>query len=249
MCVTKVTISAVSYLNTKPFIYGLQKSGLAEKIDLQLDIPSVCAEKLLNNEVAIALAPVAILKQIRNYQIVSNYGIACDGAVNSVMLYSEVPLHEIETIYLDYQSRTSVELIKILCSELWKIKPNFLSAQVGYEKKITGRIAGLVIGDRTFFLNDTFKYVYDLGSEWKRLTQLPFVFACWITQRNIEKTILKEFNSALESGIANINNLTAEIDLGQFNNIDFNTYFTQFLNFSLTEKHHQGRELFLNYIH
>ena len=38
-----------------------------KSIDLQLNYPSLCAEKLLNNEVDIALVPVAIIPQLKNY--------------------------------------------------------------------------------------------------------------------------------------------------------------------------------------
>src|ERR1043166_8619691 len=108
----KIKISAVAYLNSKPFIYGLEHSRVLDQIDLQLDIPSECARKLINNEVEIGLVPVAVLPLIRDRQIISDYCIGAVGKVNSVMLYSDVPLDEIRTVLLDYQSRTSVTLVK-----------------------------------------------------------------------------------------------------------------------------------------
>ena len=55
---SKIRITAVSYLNTKPLLYGLFKSKLSGKIDLQLDIPSDCALKLKNGEADLGLVPV-----------------------------------------------------------------------------------------------------------------------------------------------------------------------------------------------
>ena len=90
----KVKISVVSYLNSKPFIMGLLKSNLADRIDLQLDIPAVCAQKLLEGKVDLGLIPVAVLPLLKEKYIISNYCIGAAGKVASVMLYSDVPLKQ-----------------------------------------------------------------------------------------------------------------------------------------------------------
>ncbi len=110
----KYKVSAVSYLNTIPFIYGLKQSKLIEIIDLYLDYPAICADKLISREVDIALIPVVAIPQLENAYIISDYCIWSDGEVDTVCLYSDVPIQEIESIALDYQSRTSVALLKIL---------------------------------------------------------------------------------------------------------------------------------------
>ncbi|NQX96939.1 MAG: hypothetical protein HRT73_03545 [Flavobacteriales bacterium] len=101
MRVKKIKVSAVSYLNTLPFIYGINNSEVMEGIDLSLDIPSDCAKKLLSGEVDLGLVPIAILPQLKEYHIISDYCIGAEGKVDSVALYSDVPLNEIEYIYLD----------------------------------------------------------------------------------------------------------------------------------------------------
>src|ERR1043165_5988838 len=109
-----IRVSAVNYLNSKPFIFGLQNSDIINEIDLQLDIPSVCADKLEENKVDIGLVPVAILPELEEHHIISDYCIGADGEVSSVLLLSDVPLDEIKSIHLDYQSRTSVMLAQVL---------------------------------------------------------------------------------------------------------------------------------------
>ena len=104
-------ISAVSYLNTVPFIHGLKQSDLIHNIDLQLDYPSICADKLINRTVDLALVPVVVIPKLKDSHIISDYCIGADGAVDTVCLYSDVPITEIESIALDYQSRTSVALL------------------------------------------------------------------------------------------------------------------------------------------
>ena len=71
----KVKITAVSYLNTKPLLYGLLQSEVAKQIDLSLDIPAVCAQKLLNQEADLGLVPVAIIPELDTPHIISDFCI------------------------------------------------------------------------------------------------------------------------------------------------------------------------------
>ena len=99
----QVRVSAVSYLNTLPFQYGLFKGNKLPFMDVSLDIPSVCADKLLNGEASVGLIPVAVLPSLPEHSIVTDFCIAADGPVRTVLLYSDVPVEEIETIFLDYR--------------------------------------------------------------------------------------------------------------------------------------------------
>jgi len=228
----KVRVSAVSYLNTLPFLYGINHSSVKNEMELSLDIPSDCAKKLLNDEVDLGLVPVAIIPQLKEYHIISDYCIGANGEVNTVALYSDVPLNQIETIYLDFHSKTSINLVQVLAKKYWKISPKFVNAQVGFEQQIKGNCAGVIIGDRTFNLHKTFKYKFDLANEWKKMTGLPFVFACWVANKNLPTSFINSFNSALKIGINNIENLITETspefvskeELTHYwkNNIDYN---------------------------
>ena len=199
-----IKVSAVSYLNTMPFIYGLKHSNLIDSINVQLNYPSLCAEKLLNNEVDIALVPVAIIPQLKNYYLISDYCIGSFGCVETVCLYSNVDIREVTKITLDYQSMTSVALLKILLKEYWGLKPLITNSKPGFENNIKGTNAALVIGDRAFKMNNQYKYIYDLSEIWKEMTGLPFVFAAWVSNKIISKKFIKIFNQSLEYGLDNI---------------------------------------------
>ncbi|PKP34009.1 MAG: hypothetical protein CVT98_11120, partial [Bacteroidetes bacterium HGW-Bacteroidetes-15] len=149
-------ISAVSYANTYPFLYGLKKSSIIKKIDLSLDYPSDCAKKLINNQVDIGLVPVAIIPQLKEHYIISDYCIGAEGKVKSVLLLSDVPLHEIKTVLLDYQSKSSVNLTKVLAKHFWNIQPQWEEAKEGFETTINKTTAGVIIGDRTFNLSKNY---------------------------------------------------------------------------------------------
>ena len=132
------------------------------------------------------------------------------------MLYSDVPLRNIRTILLDYQSKTSCLLVQILAKNWWKISPAWIQAQEGYEKKIKASIAGLIIGDRNFLLAGKYKYAYDLSEEWKLYTGLPFVFACWISNKKLEDATVSAFHKALKYGVDSrdkiISGLSTQVD-------------------------------------
>ena len=149
-----VRISVVSYLNSKPFIYGLRNAQFNFAVEINEDIPSVCAEKLLNGKVDIGLVPVIILPLLNNPTIISEYCIGADGKVGSVLLLSEVPLSEIKTVLLDYQSKTSVMLTRVLANNYWKINPEWKETGSDYINKIKGDTAGVVIGDRALALKN-----------------------------------------------------------------------------------------------
>lgn len=228
----KLKVTAVSYLNTKPFLYGIFNEGLEEELDLQLDIPSECARKLKDGEVDLGLVPVAVIPSLKSPHIISDYCIGTVGSVATVCLYSEVPLEEITGVYLDHHSRTSVELLKVLMREHWKISPQTIPAEEGYIDQIGGSLAGLVIGDRTMGLDQRFPYVYDLGAVWEDYTGLPFVFAVWISNQPLEAAFVARFNRALAAGLAHIPQLVYLLPQPE-SGFDLQEYFTQYISYEL----------------
>lgn len=246
----KIKISAISYLNTLPFVYGINRSEyLNRHCSIHLDIPSVCADKLISGKADIGIVPVAVLPKLKEYHIISDFCIGADSIVRSVLLLSCVPLGRIKKVYLDYQSRTSVVLVKILADKYWFIKPEWITASEGYEKKIKGYAAGVVIGDRSFELYERFPYVYDFAAEWKNFSGLPFVFACWIAIRKLNESFLENFNRALSDGIKNIPQVINECKSSEiYNYVNLKEYFTQNISYDLNADKRKGMELFLSYL-
>jgi chorismate dehydratase len=238
------SIVAVSYVNTTPFIYGIKSKLASPTYTLSLEHPAKCASILLNGKADIGLVPVAVIPLLDGYDIVSDYCISCDGAVETVCLYSEVPLSEIDTVLLDYQSKTSVNLVKILADKLWKINPQWEDGNADYIDEIGGKSAGLVIGDRAFELKGKYRYTYDLGAEWKRLTGLPFVFACWVAKKGIAEEVLTQFNEALGYGIENKENLIEELDSSS--HLDLHQYLENSILFTLDADKRKAMVLFYN---
>ncbi len=241
----KYKLTAVSYLNTKPLLYGIFKSKIAERIELQLDMPSVCAQKLKDGRADIGLVPVAIIPELDRPHIVSDYCIGTIGAVKTVCLYGERPIEEWDVLYLDYQSRTSVELTKILLRDYWKLRMELRNAEPGYELTISGTTGGLVIGDRAIGLDERYPYVYDLGEAWLAHTGLPFVFAAWVSNKPLEADFIKAFNLALQRGIEEIPQLVYLIPSPQ-PNFDLQSYYTQNISYHFDKLKKKALDLFLS---
>lgn len=234
----KIRVSAVSYTNTKPFVYGLQHSGILDEIVLSLDKPSDCARKLIDDEADIGLVPVAALLDIPGYKIISDYCIGADGAVNSVFIFSNKPLHEVRTLRLDPQSRTSNALAAILINEFWKLDVEFSHSE--------DADAFVEIGDRTFGKKDRFPFVFDLAEEWKNVTGMPFAFAVWASNKAIPEHFVARFNSALKLGLDNIGKVILE--LPQRDGFDLEDYLLNKLDYSLSPSKLKAVGLFLAYI-
>lgn len=205
----KHTVSIVNYYNTTPFLYGINHSDFLSHIHLELDIPSVCAQKLKSKQVEIGLVPVAILPELENYHIITDYCIGAVGKVDSVKLFSEKPLEDLTHILLDYQSKTSVTLVQVLNKHFWKKDIQFINATEGFEKQISGTTGAVIIGDRTFGLTN-YPYQYDLSEEWQKNTGLPFVFACWVSHNPLEESFINEFNKTLAYGVNHIEEAVTE---------------------------------------
>lgn len=242
----KIRISAVSYTNTKPFIYGIKHTGFDEKIDLSLDNPTDCAQKLIDNKVDIGLIPVAATLSLPYWEIVSDYCIGAVGAVNSVFIFSNCEIHDIKTIQLDPQSRSSNNLAKVLLKNYWKINPELVADDLNYGESIDPHTAFVQIGDRTFGKKDKYKYVYDLAEEWQKFTGLPFVFAAWIANKPIPKEFIAEFNQTLKYGLDHRAELFAE--LPKRPDFDVEDYLMHKIDFELTDAKKEALHLFLGYI-
>lgn len=238
----KVRVGAVSYLNTKPLIYGIEKGMIKDEADLLIDYPSKIASMLLEDKIDVGLVPVAIIPEMKEYHIISDYCIGSVGKVASVCLFSDVPLEKIETILLDYQSRTSVALLKVLIREYWKLNVVFENTSGNYQSKISGTTAGLVIGDRALQQRKISPFIYDLGEEWEKFTGLPFVFAAWISNKKLEDNFIKNFNEANAFGLNKIDEVVKE---NPFEAFDLHHYYSDCISFEMDENKKKGLELFL----
>jgi len=242
---TPLRIGAVHYLNTKPLIYGLteQEPGLR----LELDLPSRLADRLAVGELDVALIPVFELLQQPGYTIVSDACIACRGPVWSVKLFCRVPPAEIKTLALDEGSRTSAALVRVLLQQRFGLSPRLEPLPIGDSLGQTTADAVLLIGDRAMRSpGGRFAEVWDLGDEWCRSTELPFVFAVWAARAGVDAArVERVLGETRDRGLAHLREIAAveAAPLGLTQPECF-TYLDKNLHFTLGPREQAGLEAF-----
>ena len=238
----KIKVGIVNYLNTKPLLYGIERSPVLKSIELIRDYPSHIAGFLLDGTIDLGLVPVAILPKLKESHIVTDFCIGSDGPVASVCLFSDVPIEEIEEVLLDYQSRTSVALTKLLLRDYWKVTPKLVDTESDFRSRIKGKTAGLVIGDRSFEQRKISPHIYDLGEAWKNYTGLPFVFAAWVSNKKLDLDFIEQFNEANSQGVVSIPEIIETMDYPLF---DLNKYFHNCISYNLDDRKRKGLQKFL----
>jgi len=241
----KIRIGAVSYLNTKPLLYGIKRSAIISDIDLIEAYPSIIAQMLLDNTIHIGLVPVAVLNSLDNYFLISDYCIGAVSDVASVSLFSHSSIDKIENVLLDYQSRTSVALTKVLLKHYWKKEVKFVESSENYINEINGTTAGVIIGDRALEHRNDFEYNYDLATNWRSFTGLPFVFATWVANKPIDEIFMRDFNAANKLGLDNIDEVVKETNFPLY---DIKKYYTENISYEFDAKKKEALNLFLKYL-
>jgi chorismate dehydratase len=240
----RVRVGAVNYLNTKPLIYGLDK--LAPHLDLVLDYPSRLADQLASGQLDVALIPSIELFQDPTYTIVSDACIGCRGPVMSVKLFSRVPVEKIRTLALDEGSRTSAALVRILLAEKYGLQPRLEPLALGDALSDTSADAALLIGDRAMRTSEPCAEIWDLGDEWCRWSELPFVFAMWTARSGRDlRAVEQALAEARDAGVANLAEIArreaAPLGLSQPECV---SYLRDNLYFYLGQRELEGLDLF-----
>jgi chorismate dehydratase len=205
----KIRIGAVNYLNTKPLIHALD--SLAPQAEVVLDLPSRLADDLARGELDVALIPSIEFFQNPEYVVISDACIACRGPVLSVKLFSRRPVEGIRTLALDEGSRTSVALARILLSQRFGLHPTLERLPIDATLADTTADAVLLIGDRAMHSPPGhFEVIWDLGDEWCRWAELPFVFARWTARAGVDlRGVETALSLARDQGLAHLEEIAA----------------------------------------
>jgi chorismate dehydratase len=239
-----VRITAVSYLNSVPFVYGIRRAGIFLPCELVLAPPSSCAQAMSQGLTDIALVTVAEIPRLNTpVKIICDYCLGTSKGGHTVVLLSNSELKDIKTIILDPESCTSNSLTQILCKEHWNINPNFEMrnnhTQIDTHTKNIGYV---LIGDRVFDFEHQFKYCIDLSVEWINMTGLPFVFAAWVARTDVSEEVVSALNNALKYGV---NNITQAIDESDYaNKQQAQNYLKQNIDFIFNRDKHTALALF-----
>jgi chorismate dehydratase len=225
-------------------LLGLEQSSLMADIELVKAYPAKIAQDLIDGTIDMGLVPVAVIPLLKEAHLVSNYCIGAESDVASVCIFSQVPMDQIQKVYLDYQSRTSVQLARILLEQFWNKEVEFIKAEEGYINQIAGSTAGVIIGDRALAARSQFSFIYDLAGAWIQHTGKPFVFATWIANKPIPAAFMEAFDKANEYGLTHLQEVINLIPVSE-QVYDLNTYYTQNISYHFTPEKKAGMKLFL----
>lgn len=241
-------VSAVSFLNTCPLVWGLQNGPQRGVFDLSFDIPSICADRLARGTADIGLVPVIEAKR-QKLEFLPDLGIACNGPVRSILLVSRVPAPQIRTLAADCSSRTSVALTRLILHERYHSQPEFLPFEPRLDLMLQSADAGLLIGDSALRIHpdDLPYHVYDLGQEWKWMTGLPMVFAVWAARPGIlSREVGDVFQASYDFGRQNMEQIIGQESRARgFDPGLVRQYLTHYIYFQLTSECRTGMDRFL----
>jgi chorismate dehydratase len=205
----RIRIGAVSYLNTRPLVHGLENGLLADRIELSYAPPSRLADELAAGDLDIALLPVIELARIPDLELAPGLGIVCRGATRSVLLVSRVPLDQVRRVALDPESRTSNALVRVLFARVWGGTPSFATGPLALEQALEDADAAVRIGDKALFEPvPEGCHVVDLGSAWTDATGLPFVFAAWACRPGVlDRALYRGLHASRREGSSRLDDI------------------------------------------
>jgi len=238
-------VGAVSYLNSKPLIEGLEKVLPAG--NLHLNYPSRLADDLSAGRLDVALIPSVEYFYRDDYKIISDACVATHGPVLSVKLYTRVPWGEIRTLALDEGSRTSIALSRVLLAERYGVEPELFPLPMSQSTTDTNCDAILLIGDRAIHSPvEKFAAIWDLGEEWVNWTGFPFVFAMWVASTSLDSDQIEPLLcKARDNGLMNIEKIAKreakQLELTQQAAC---SYLKKNLHFKMGSAERRGLELF-----
>ena len=234
----KLRLGVVPYLNALPLYWTLR-----DQCEITKAVPSQLAKQLESGAVDVALLPIADFLRGAGEGIVGDAIIGATREVRSVLLFHRKPISQIQSIALDSSSHTSVNLLRVLCADFWKIWPRFEDRAPDLEAMLSNCDAALLIGDPA--LQAARKsgdwQILDLASAWHEFTGKSFVFAAWIAREGLEnRENLADFlNSARDEGRSLIPQIAAQ----SHENLPIETvesYLTQAIEFQMSPTHAAG---------
>jgi len=245
----RLIVAGVSYLNARPILDPLEREPYRQRFVVERAIPSEVARRVAEDEAALGLLPVAAAATLGDIRFVRGIGIGARGPVRSVLLVSECPIPQVETVELDLSSRTSVVLVRLLMAWLCDREPHYIGRTYTAERgpEVRGKTASLLIGDAALAIEGRYPYSLDLGQAWLAWTGLPFVFAAFGARAGTRVTATDQhaLQRALVEGLRERPVIAA--DHAERTGIDRTTahaYLTEAIHYDFGDEERKGLELF-----
>jgi chorismate dehydratase len=240
----------VSFLNTTPLVWGMLHGPQQGLFNLDFRIPAGCADQLASGAADIGIVPSFELTR-QDLEVIPGTGIACHGAVRSILLVSSRPAGEIRTLAVDSSSRTSVQLARVILERRYGAEFVSIPHPPDLEAMLRIADAALIIGDPALRVEPALLpyTVYDLGREWVEMTGLPMVFAVWAGRKGaVTEDVVEAFRESCRYGRERIEEIVAaESPRRGFSPALVREYLTRHIVHELSARDYQGMDRFLQY--
>jgi predicted solute-binding protein len=219
--------------------------------DVDFCLPSECADRLAAGIADIGILPAAELPRL-DLEILRGAGIACRGAVRSILLVSKVDPREIKVLAADTSSRTSTQLARVLLARSYGASPRLVACRPDLDVMLESADAAVIIGDpalRVDVANVPYRAI-DLGAQWTASTGLPMVFAVWAARKEfVTPEIERAFLASCRFGIEHIEDIVRQEAAPRgFTETLARDYLTHSIRFEFGEAEYRGLDLFLRYV-
>lgn len=246
-------VSAVSFLNTSPLVWGLLHGPQQGRLDVRFVVPAECADDLREDRADIGLVPIIELARQPNLAVIPGSGIVCQGPVRSILLVSKKPIGEIATLAADTSSRTSVVLTQLVTQSKGNGPVTVTPHDPDLDAMLETADAALIIGDPALRIDPAMSswrgqavHVYDIGGEWVEWTGLPMVFAVWAARRDIDLETVDLFEQSKAYGVAHPEDIVeTESATRLFEPALVRQYITEYISYDLGPRERRAIDQFL----
>lgn len=273
----KLRVGRITYLNLVPIFRTLKMERDCSDYEFVESYPSALNEMLRKGLIDVSpSSSIEYLRRPGDYSIIEGHSISSRGPVDSILLFSRVPLKDLDgrEVFVTHQSETSAALLEVILRKFQGISCDIKVSNRPSSEALKSQSAFLAIGDEALktaweaqevvedcpdigcnFLRFGFRqyFVYDLGAIWHERTGLPFVYALWIARKDMtghKRGLLERFTCDLDYAKAQAMKKLPELAAsGTFVMPPKNMVaYWRRISYDFGEDHRKGLELFRNYL-
>ncbi|MBI4666894.1 MAG: menaquinone biosynthesis protein [Nitrospinae bacterium] len=235
------------FLNSRPILHPFRHGLVDMPFELVIDTPANLAERFHGGELDMALIPSVEYGLSPDAVIVPVVCIASLGRVETVLLFSEMGIEDIESVSVDPKSRSSVAMLKILFKEKFGRDITIVKGGENPAHMLRAADAGLVIGDAAFGVDREKYVVHDMGELWYQYSGRPFVHAALCARRGAKwPSAIKAIETAKEEGKNHRELIARQEAKGLVSAETYLHYLTERIYYDLGKEEKSGLEFFLS---
>lgn len=251
-------VGRVRFINCEPVYYAIERGIVQANAQIVDGTPTSLNELLRRGDLDLSVISALEYATYPDlYLLLPDLAIACDGAIESVLFLSRVPPEALQgrKALLTKKSLTARYLIRLLFERLYRARPLFIEEDLSSFDLPQDVFGALLIGDEALRAKTRrlLPHVLDLGSSWKELTRMPFVFAVWAVRRDFYEAYREEVHAlhgALLASKAWSQNHAEAIAFEAHKRVGLDykaclLYLRDRLSFDLTLRHLEGLSTFL----